>query len=43
LAKAILGHKTEAVFEKYCYIFEQIQLEAQQETQEIDFIDDGIA
>lgn len=38
LARTILGHKSESMFDKYCHIFEQIQIESQKQTQVIDEI-----
>ena len=38
LAKAVLGHKSEKEFEKYCHLAEQTQLNAQKNSQSIDFV-----
>ena len=38
LAKAILGHRTEKEFNKYCHIFAQLQLAAKQNSQTLDFV-----
>lgn len=39
LIRMITGHKTIGAFERYLHIFEQINLNAQQATQELDFVD----
>lgn len=39
LARNILGHKSSEVFEQYNHIYEQITIKAQENTQEIEFVE----